>query len=620
MWPNGAHTLGNAGVMLVGRSVQHGDVPAVLLGGRFYTGKKEYRYTDFGGGVDRKQGESPQQGAFREFAEELLGQDEDEAKATAAKLCEATTSALVGGRPFVHKNYVMFVVAAETVADTLELACSAAVGSAIDNLFVLAKRNAELTSVALVSIEEMVQRGLNGTGMVCPLRVRQLDGEDRSSEKIWLRALMVGTGGSIATIRDALEGYQASALSTPARRRQPRDSNRQTRPQHSNEEGSVGFAGINAEVRKGRETGDKAITSDAVESSAAAAPRRLRWGRGYGAKAEERSDSATSSVAPLAPAVAAGPAVQASNLSKCQQPTPYIFDMETGDPDDVLTLLFLASHPAVHLCAVTITPGSNEQVALVRWLLQQMGLTHVRLGAQAWPKNATTPVDLRSGFYKSFGRSLSGEPKCERADQVLLECCDKRVTLVTGGPLHNLGDALKMDGFLLGRLVAQGGFAGEGVVPRQEQMDKFKGKEVCRTWNFGGNIPAAQAALASAVIERKVCVSKNVCHSVYYDHQWHRALRAAAETEAKNAPASRRALAFGMMYNTMDQYLRQKPGGKKLHDPLALAVALDESVCTLAEVQLFCQKGQWGSRLLPGSNVWISVAYDAAKFQAVLLH
>jgi len=302
-----------------------------------------------------------------------------------------------------------------------------------------------------------------------------------------------------------------------------------------------------------------------------------------------------------------------------QRLTPYVFDMETGDPDDVLTLLFLCSHPDVDLRAVTITPGSKEQVALVRWLLEQMDLTHVRLGAQEWPANENKPVPLNTQFYQSFGRSPQGEPRCEQASQVLLDCCDDNVTLVTGGPLHNLGAALRMNGFRLGRWVAQGGFAGEGVVPSEKQMDKFKGMEVCPTWNFCGNIPAAQAALSSTAITRKVCVSKNVCHSVNYDTAWHEALGAAATYEERSAPKARPAVALGMMHKAMDAYLQKKPGGKKLHDPLALAVALDESVCELAEVDLFCQKGKWGSRLSPDSNIWISIAYDAVKFQATLL-
>ena len=92
---------------------------------------------------------------------------------------------------------------------------------------------------------------------------------------------------------------------------------------------------------------------------------------------------------------------------------PYVFDMETGDPDDVLTLLFIASHPDVELRAVTITPGSQEQVALVRWILQQLGSTNVRIGAQDWPLNANKSVNLSPGFYQHFGRFKDGDPKCE---------------------------------------------------------------------------------------------------------------------------------------------------------------------------------------------------------------
>jgi hypothetical protein len=40
--------------------------------------------------------------------------------------------------------------------------------------------------------------------------------------------------------------------------------------------------------------------------------------------------------------------------------------METGDPDDFLTLLLLLGHPQVHRRAVTITPGSPQQVGVMR--------------------------------------------------------------------------------------------------------------------------------------------------------------------------------------------------------------------------------------------------------------
>lgn len=398
----------NAGVMLVGSSAQHGGLPAALLGGRWYAGKQVYVYTDFGGGVDKD--ETVQQGAFREFAEELLGQNEEEAKTTAMKLCEAVS--LVGGRPFLHKGYAMFIVCAEDIMKALELPDVAEDATGIGRLLVLAKQNSELTSVALVGLEEML-RGALSDGCVRPLSVRNLDDQHRSTTEISLRQVMVGPGGSVASIRDALEALI----------HQQQDESRQ--------------AEAVTESHPPVESSDPLVES--MAESKLFKPRR--WNRcagGYPAT-EELSESST-----VAPA-------DVKNSTERTKTVPYIFDMETGDPDDVLTLLFLGSHPEIELLAVTVTPGTNEQIALVRWLLQQMDLTHVRLGAQDWPKNIDRPMKLNSRFYQNFGRAPHGEPRCERADQVLLECCDDHVTLVTGAALHNLGDALKLDGFRLGR-------------------------------------------------------------------------------------------------------------------------------------------------------------------------
>lgn len=59
----------------------------------------------------------------------------------------------------------------------------------------------------------------------------------------------------------------------------------------------------------------------------------------------------------------------------------FLLDMETSDPDDFLTLLLLLGHPTVDLRAVTVTPGSRTQVALVRSVLRWFGRTDIRVGA-----------------------------------------------------------------------------------------------------------------------------------------------------------------------------------------------------------------------------------------------
>ncbi|MEZ4399304.1 MAG: hypothetical protein R3B06_04750 [Kofleriaceae bacterium] len=59
------------------------------------------------------------------------------------------------------------------------------------------------------------------------------------------------------------------------------------------------------------------------------------------------------------------------------------FDMETKDPDDVLTLCVLATHPSVRLAAVTVTvtPGIPAQIAVVREVLRRLGVD-VPIGAR----------------------------------------------------------------------------------------------------------------------------------------------------------------------------------------------------------------------------------------------
>lgn len=307
-------------------------------------------------------------------------------------------------------------------------------------------------------------------------------------------------------------------------------------------------------------------------------------------------------------------------------------------------------------------------------------LEQVQVGAQDWPLHSEKKC-VTGQFYKSFGRlPLASDSDCKTACDVLQACCDETTTLVTGGPLHNLGAALLASSggsdavlesgasgskkrttstststpginstLMIGRWVAQGGFAGEGVVPKHLQMKKFKGKTRCDTWNFNGCIPAAQAALSSCCIESRVLVSKNVCHRVMYDQALHEAIRTAcagatalAADKAVNGgeklAARGRARSLGLLWTSMDSYLVRHPSGKKLHDPLALVAAINEAVCTFAEVELTHHSGSsnskhtlhhsssgkkretgWGSFLCPGSKTKISVDYNHELFVKTLL-
>lgn len=300
-----------------------------------------------------------------------------------------------------------------------------------------------------------------------------------------------------------------------------------------------------------------------------------------------------------------------------------VWDMETGDPDDFLTLLLLLGHPAVNLKAVTITPGTPDQVGVVRRALEWFGRT-IPVGAHDLDhktpsaKAGKDPGEGRHGrrgmcvsswHYQAFG-DIPPSRDAAPGGEVLHAHCDASTTLVTGAPLKNLGAAMQRPGFRVGRLVVQGGFAGEGVVPPERQLEKFRGMLTCPTYNLNGDPRSALAALVHPGIGARRFVSKNVCHGVYYDAALH----------ARVAAVKQRSRSLALIWQGMEAYLGASRGeGKKFHDPLAACCAIDEAIGQWAEVELFRAKGGWGSRLSPGSGTWIITGHDHERFVRTLL-
>ena len=282
-----------------------------------------------------------------------------------------------------------------------------------------------------------------------------------------------------------------------------------------------------------------------------------------------------------------------------------VWDMETADPDDFLTLLLLAGHPEVNLRAVTVTPGSPAQIGVVRHGLALLGRTDVRIGAfnLAHPK-----ICVSAWHYRMLGAvtpSLNAEP----GGHLLAEVCDGQTTLVCGAPLKNLGAAIAGGRLRLGQLVVQGGFAGEGVVPSSEQLPKFRGRSTCPSYNLNGDPRAALAALAYPGIGERWFVSKNVCHGVVYDQDLHDRVGVVADRNP----------ALALIHRMMTEYLTRHPDGKKFHDPLAACCAIDRRVGTWAQVEIYRERGEWGARHAPDTHTSIITGYDRQRFLDTLL-
>lgn len=281
------------------------------------------------------------------------------------------------------------------------------------------------------------------------------------------------------------------------------------------------------------------------------------------------------------------------------------FDMETADPDDVMTLCLLSHHPKVNLVSVTVTPGSKHQIGLVKFILSKLN-KKIPVGS----RNKNHPKECVSAFhYKWLGQISPEEPDGTGAEiltQSLLDYPD--LVIVCGASLGNIGALLDND-ILLNKIVIQGGFAGDNIVPEHLRLEKFKNKITCPTFNLGGDPTSALKVLSSNKIINRFFVSKNVCHGVIYDDKMHNLMLA----HINDNPG------LNLMITGMSFYLGRKPGGKAFHDPLAACCAIDEKVCVFETVELYKEKGEWGSKFSTNPNAKISIQVDMNRFQKTMM-
>jgi pyrimidine-specific ribonucleoside hydrolase len=285
-----------------------------------------------------------------------------------------------------------------------------------------------------------------------------------------------------------------------------------------------------------------------------------------------------------------------------------IFDMETSDPDDGFTLALLATHPGARLLGVTVTPGTRAQVGVVRAILKRVGRESIPVGARdpASTKDAVNP------FHDAYlGPTTPTDPD-DLAHRLLARLLQEHpaATVLTGAPLQNLRLLLtNHPETRIRRWVGQGGFAGDPVVPPAHRLPKFAGLETCPTFNFNGDPRAALLMLTSPQVLVRDLVSKNVCHGVAYDQALHDRL----------LPERQRTAGIDLIVSAMERYLRKRPEGKLLHDPLAACVLLRRDLAELREVEVYRESGRWGSRLATGTGCFITVAVDQERFVRVLL-
>lgn len=288
---------------------------------------------------------------------------------------------------------------------------------------------------------------------------------------------------------------------------------------------------------------------------------------------------------------------------------PIHFDLETSDPDDIMTLAVLATHPRAALKSVTITPGGFDQVDLVYHVLNLLDRADVLVGAG-------TPKKTGKFYVSEFHYHWLGKPQGKITNSVLLANDaiqtslkeNPDLVLLTGAKLTNIAEFLSQSELTFAGWFGQGGFAGDNLVPPEYRLAKFAGRQTCPTFNFNADVKAAHLVLNSK-IPRKVLISKNVCHGLAWNADFHHEMGLVKRTPG-----------LELVYQGMEKYLKRHPEGKLLHDPLAAMVMLSNDIVETRPVDVYrASNGEWGCHLNADSAVSISISANHQKFASVLV-
>lgn len=277
------------------------------------------------------------------------------------------------------------------------------------------------------------------------------------------------------------------------------------------------------------------------------------------------------------------------------RPIPLILDVDTG-VDDMVALLYAAASPEVELIGATTVIGNVDVDRTTRntlVVLEMAGLGEVEVarGAAAplvQPWNSYPFVHGEEGLGAFSPRVPKGAASTRDAVTLIVEEAHRRpgeVLLVATGPLTNIALAVEREpalpellrGFsLMGGAFREGG----NVTPRTEAnvwMDPEAAARVFAAWD--GAAPA----------QAPRCVGLDVTEQVMMTRE---------DVETTCAPASdsdlARLLREGIGFYIDYHAYTARFVGACMHDPLALAAALDPTLCgwtsTRVEVEL---EGRW---------------------------
>lgn len=264
-----------------------------------------------------------------------------------------------------------------------------------------------------------------------------------------------------------------------------------------------------------------------------------------------------------------------------------IIETDIGhDPDDFFALCYFHS-AGVNIRAILVTVGHPFQIEITRFFCDYIGL-NIPIGTATFEKSElkTGGINFHANLinyfkYKNdkpadgFGRDIIKSVLKDYPDCEFFVC----------GPPKNFGAFISETDKAINNVTIQGGFLSYSLYRPHQTLPKFEGCLEVPTYNLNGAKKEAQAIVDSPNIKNLNFVSKNICHTVIYDHERHQALKC-LPIENKSQD---------LFVKGMNIYLN-KHQEKKFHDPTAAVCHLHPEIATWFKGKLYCEKGKWGTR------------------------
>jgi len=310
-------------------------------------------------------------------------------------------------------------------------------------------------------------------------------------------------------------------------------------------------------------------------------------------------------------------------LIQAQTPKPVIFDTDMAH-EDMISALFLLSHPNVDLKAITVA-GTGE-AHCGPGVVNALGLVKVS-GHEEIPVtcgretplvgNHEFPAEWRHSADNAYGVNIpkDGEPsKLSAADLIIdiIQNSDKPVTIVAVGPLTNIAEAIQKDPsiisnikdiFIMGGAVKVDGNVGNSGVGIDNQHAE---------WNIYIDPVAANIVFDSGI--PVTLIPLDATRDVPVTRKFYNEL-------GKNLNTSTANLAYELLTANLDFV---NSGGFQFWDTLTSALFTDESIANFEEMNMSVvqEEDPESGYTKPDSNgptIRVAISADHNKFESLLL-